>query len=112
MHLYRHLSKNDAITILEMIHSCSFCDSEEKFRGIMDRIPSLFRYDYSVGAAAQFGENGQIKSYDAVNMSYPSEWIARYIALSEHKRDPIFKANFQNYRLQYFKDILARYGFP
>ncbi len=94
MQLHQQLSKNDAITILEMIHTCTLCDSEENFRGIMNRLPSLFRHDYSIIAAAQFGDDGLMMSYDAINISYPSEWIARYIALSEHKLDPVFRAHF------------------
>ncbi len=112
MQLHQQLSKNDAITVLEMIYACAFCDNEEKFRGVMNGLPSLFQHDYSVVAAAQFGDNGVMKSYDAINVSYPSEWIARYAAQNEHKLDPVFRAHCQDYRLQYFSDILARYSYP
>ena len=107
-----HLSKRDAISLLELIHKSTSCADEKDFRDIFESLKGLFAHDYAICTLAGIGSNGAIQSYDAINLSYPSEWIARYIAQQEHRVDPIIKANFTRYRLQYFGDILREFCYP
>ena len=107
-----HLSKRDAISLLELIHKSTLCADEKDFRDIFESLKSLFAHDYAICALAGMGSNGTIQSYDAINFSYPGEWIARYIEQQEHRVDPILKSNFTRYRLQYFGDILREFYYP
>ncbi len=104
--LHEVLSRSDAVSLLELIHACTTCADELAFREIMGRTGALLPHDYSIAVLA--GRNGGSSDafYDAINVSYPSEWIAMYIAQREHERDPIFRANFRSFKLQYFGDIL------
>lgn len=106
------ITKRDAIALLELIHECVSCDDEERFRVIIGKMQALFSHDYAISVMAETGKDGILKSYDAMNLSYPSEWIAMYIAQREHEHDPVLRANYQNFRLQYFEDILKQYDYP
>lgn len=111
IHLNGIISNRDAIGLLEIIHQCVLCTNEEQFRKIERNLRSLITYEYAI-SVGEIGGNGALKAYDVLNLSYPSEWIAMYIARQEHRCDPILRANYQNFRLQYFEDSLKQYYYP
>ena len=112
LNLHDVVSHRDAVALLETIHLCSGCRNEEQYRIIINKLHDLISYDYAISVVADINRDGTLNAYDAMNLGYPSEWIAMYIAHRERERDPILRANYQNFRLQYFQEVLKRYEHP
>lgn len=98
------LSKQDAICLLELIHKSLSCTIEDDLRELMRRLSSLIPYGFAICGLAKIDNNGMLKSYEVVNISYPNEWLDLYITRKYHQIDPIIKENFTNFRLQYWTD--------
>lgn len=112
MHLKQCLSKQDAVSLLELIHAATLCASEQDFRDIMTKLKLLMPHDYAIAAVAQSDGDHRIKSYDAINISYPSEWLSLYVQGNEHLGDPTLQANFSSFRVMYLADILKKWKNP
>lgn len=98
------LSKQDAICLLELIHKSISCTEEDNLKELMNRLSCLIPYDSAICLLAQKEVNDMIKSYEVINISYPTEWIELYTLRKYHHIDPIIKENFTKFRLQYWAD--------
>ncbi len=105
------LTKQDLISLLELIHSSLSCTSEKSLRALMSRLNSLIQYNYSLCVLAEADRNGSM-SYDAINISYPAEWLELYIVRNFKQIDPILIENYKKFDLQYFDDTFKQYGCP
>lgn len=106
--LTKIISKEDAICLLELIHSSLSCTKEEEFRKLIGKLNCLIPFDFAVCGLAQADPDGRVKSYETVNISYPIEWLNIYLTRKYHQVDPIFKCNFKNFGLQYWSDTYKR----
>ncbi len=98
------LSKQDAINLLELIHSSLSCNEEDDMRELIKRLNFLIPYDFATCLLAQRELKGMIKSYEVINVNYPDEWIELYTTKKYHQIDPIIKENFCKFSLQYWAD--------
>ena len=112
MHLKNLLSRNDAISLLELIQKSFLCTEEEDLRTLILDLKSLIPYDHAVCLLGKKGINNNVSSYDAINVSFPSEWCDLYVMKGFHKIDPIVKENFLNFSLQYWADTYKKYETP
>ncbi len=99
------LTKQDLISLLELIHSSLSCTTEEDLRELITgRFKYLVPHDAAICVLGQKGSNGKRESYDGINISCPNEWLELYVLKQWHKIDPILKENFVRFRLQYCDD--------
>lgn len=106
------LSKRDAISILELIHTSLFCSTEEDFRTLESELSQLIPYNFSVSGLAKMDDHSCLISYDIINLGYPSEWLEVYTRKNFYQIDSIVKENFTNFRLQRWKDTFKKYSTP
>jgi LuxR family transcriptional regulator, quorum-sensing system regulator CviR len=104
MVLGRLLSKSDGIILLEMIDEGLKCSNETDFKTLIGRLSQLIPYEYALSALAQMNFDNSVRSYDIININYPTEWLALYFKKDFYKIDPIVIENFDSFRLQYWAD--------
>jgi LuxR family transcriptional regulator, quorum-sensing system regulator CviR len=103
------VSKNDALTLLEIIGDCLSCNSISDACNVMVKVGSLLDYNNAVYGLAKLDGHGAIIDYQVLNFSYPVEWLELYRKHDFHKKDPIALENFSNYKLQYWADTYDKY---
>jgi DNA-binding CsgD family transcriptional regulator len=101
------LSKRDMAHLLDLIHKSASCRTENAFRELIHILGNMIPYDYAIAGYAKLN-GGNIKSYDVLNITYPSEWLECYVIKNYHKVDPIAKENFTNFGLQYWDDTFKK----
>src|SRR5574340_557287 len=94
MHLKNLLSKKDAVCLLELIQKSFLCTKEEDIRNLISDLKRLLPFDYAVCLLGEKGINNNVSSYNAINVSFPSEWFELYVIKNFHRIDPIVKENF------------------
>mgnify|MGYP001559702632 FL=1 len=112
MHLKNLLSKNDAICLLELIQKSFLCSKEEDLRNLISDLKILIPFDHAVCLLGKKGISDNVSSYNALNVSFPSEWFDLYVMKNFHKIDPIVKENFLSFALQYWADTYKKYNPP
>jgi DNA-binding CsgD family transcriptional regulator len=103
------ISKQDALTLLEIIQDCLSCESPTDACNIMNKTRSLIDFDKAVYGLAKLDNNGNIMNFNTLNFSYPLEWLTIYRKNMFHKKDPIALENFSNFKLQYWADTYKKY---
>jgi DNA-binding CsgD family transcriptional regulator len=98
------LTRRDACSTLELINDCLICSDLDQFRQLIINLRKIIAFEFATCLISKKGEKGQLKSLDIVNVNYPSEWIELYVANDYKQIDPILKANFRDFRLQYWSD--------
>lgn len=104
MELKNLLSKNDAITMLELIDQSLYTVTKEDLESLVRRISDLVVFDSAFCGFAKTDGRGNLKSYDFAKVDYPEAWIETYFAKGYLKVDPVLKKNFTNFPFQYWKD--------
>lgn len=94
------LAKHNAIRLLELIHKSLLCTKEEELRELILDLKDLISYDYAICGFAKIDNNGRVKSYKIINISYPVEWFDLYLTRKYYQIDPIVKENFTKFQLQ------------
>lgn len=106
----RHLSKLDAVTLLEIIHRSVACSSEQELVAIMARLGELLPYQASLACLSTL-QHGSPTGLQVVNVDYPGEYLSVLSASGLIAHDPIVAENFKTYRLQYWADTFRQQTF-
>lgn len=111
-HLRKNLSYNDALVVLELIQRSLSCPDENSFRALIDDIRLLIPFDFAVCGTAHFAGGGAIDAFDIVNINYPAEWLAIYLAKGYHRVDPVIREHLGSFALQYWGDSFRKWTAP
>lgn len=106
------LSKRDAVTLLELIHTSLSCSGEEDFKKLVSKLNEVISYDFAISGLAKTDGYGNVVSYKIINVNYPAEWLELYTAKNLYEVDSLIKENFTNFRLQRWKDTFRKYMTP
>lgn len=98
------LTKQELIYLLELVHKSILCNKEEDFRELMEELRYLIPYDFAICVLGKKGIKGDIERLEAINISFPSEWLSLYISGKYHQIDPIIKENFTKFGIQRWSD--------
>lgn len=104
----KNISKHDAITLLEVINQSLSCSSEEQIVQLMGRLGDLLPYQAAISCMGSFGENGDIKEMNVVNVDYPEEYLAELTQRGLLTKDPVVIENYKSFHLQYWADTLSQ----
>ena len=104
------VSKNDALTVLEVIGDCLSCVTIQDAHNIMTKTCTLIDVSNAVYGLAKLNQQGGIENYKILNFSYPLEWLNLYNKDELHKQDPIALENFSSYKLQFWADTYKKYN--
>ncbi len=106
----KHLSKQDALILLELIHESLACGSEDEIRNVMSKLNVLIPYQAAISCISRIGANGTMESMQVVNVDYPVEYVVELGKRNLVVKDPIVIENFKSFKLQYWADTLKRQG--
>jgi len=101
---YDLLSGNDALTLLEIIHSSLSCNSGNDFIALFPRMQRLFPFDFAHAMLCCNDEKKGIVPVHAQNINFPKEWLSEFVSRDYFKVDTVVKENFTKYRPQYWAD--------
>ena len=104
----RHLSKQDAIILLELISESLACSTEEEVLRLMNRLSELLPYQAAVSCMSTLGANGEIEALKVVNVDYPEDYLAELGKDGLMMQDPVVMENFRSFRLQYWADTIKQ----
>ena len=105
----RHISKNDAVSLLEIIHDSLSCISEDQVRNVMSRLSALLPYQAAISCISRTA-NGAPEAMQVVNVNYQPEYVAELVTRGLVAKDPIVIENFKTFKLQYWADTIRRQG--
>lgn len=106
------LSKQDTVSLLELIQASLVCDREEQLKALIQGMRSLLPFDSAVCSMVKT-ENGELtEQCDVINVSYPTEWLELYFESDFHLIDPILIENFTKFGVQYWSDTYKKHGSP
>ncbi|MBI1920946.1 MAG: autoinducer binding domain-containing protein [Geobacter sp.] len=106
------VSHCDALKIAELIEQAAAVRSKEEMLDLMLGMRGLITFEYGTSVFASVDGEGKLKRAEAINLTYPMEWLHIYVSRSFHEVDPIFKENFASYGLQYWDDTFRRCPAP
>jgi len=106
--LTTHLSGNDALSLLGIIHRSIDCDSTEDFKGLVQGVQELLTCDFAIAALGYRDETGGVVIVDGVNISFPEEWCAVYKAENYLRFDPVVNEHFTTYEPQSWSQARRR----
>ncbi len=104
----KHLSKQDAIILLEMISESLVCSSEEQVLRLMSKLSALLPYQAALSCISKLGATGAIEDLKVVNVDYPADYLAELAKRELVMKDPIVRENFKSFRLQYWADTFEQ----
>ncbi|MGA1794430.1 MAG: autoinducer binding domain-containing protein, partial [bacterium] len=106
MELNKILSKQDLISLLEIIYSGLSCQDEDDVTELICQLKNVIPFEFAISLLVKMDSNGILKydNYHILNINYPDEWIDLYMRRQFYKVDPIFTENFSKFKLQYWAD--------
>ncbi len=104
----KHLSKQDAIILLEMISESLACSSEDQVLRLMSKLGALLPYHAALSCISKLGATGAIEDLKVVNVDYPADYLAELAKRELVMKDPIVRENFKSFRLQYWADTFKQ----
>ena len=110
--LTRLLSKQDTVTLLELIQASLACEREEQLKELIHGMRSLLPFDFAVCSLVKTETGELTEQCDVINVSYPAEWLDLYFERDFHLIDPIILEHFTSYGVQYWTDTYKKFGCP
>lgn len=103
------LSGNDAIQLLELIHTSISCENDDDFKGLFPKIRNLFPFDYAIAILG----NQKDSNYHAsggVEIDFPEEFFREYGSMDYLRKDLLIKESLESRKLQYWPYDWVRLG--
>lgn len=108
----KYFSKNDALSLLAVLEASSSCKEKEDFRVLLNYFGGLFGAEFSLCFLATLTENDVFTSFEALNASFPADWLEQYISKGYYLIDPVAVEHFRSYEVQYWKRTYRKYSPP
>lgn len=102
------LTKNCAMSLLEITEKCLHCNSEEDYKAIFILLNKLFPFDNATSGLAELNNNNDVTAYELLNISYPEEWIKIYNKQKFSDIDVIVRHNFSSFTPQYWDNTYKK----
>lgn len=102
------LTKREAVSLLEIIHSISICTNSENLKGHISKLKSIVPFE---SAGAMLNSSQGDKNQGAIvefNIDYPPGFVEEYFKRGYAGIDPIVKDNMGDYGLKYWEDTLEK----
>lgn len=110
--LKKFLSKNDALSLLEIMDASIMCKEEDDLKDLLNYFGKLFGAEFSLCLLASLDQKDRIASVDVVNAGFPADWLDRYISRGYLHIDPVAAENFRNYEVQFWGVTYGKYPPP
>jgi len=110
--LHSLLSGNDATTLLEIIHKCLSCETEDDFTALFPKIQELIPFDFATTALGYRDDNNSIVAVYHVNVSFSEEWFSEYMLKNYLQTSAVIRENFTSFELQYWTEAWKKLRQP
>jgi len=101
---FKNLSAQDALALLDIIHTGLSCSSEKDIRKLLDRLSDLLPYQASLACLGRFNDDQTVESFKVINIDYPEDYLKELMHRGLVEKDPVVQENFRSYRIQYWQD--------
>ncbi len=109
---YDLLSGNEALTLLEIIHSSLSCNTGNEFKALFPKLQELFPFDFATGVLGHLDSSNVIVPAHHINISFSEEWFFEYLSRGYLQKDTIVRENFTSYKLQYWAKVKGKVRLP
>lgn len=106
----KHLSKQDAIILLELIYESLACTSQEQVQCVIGKLQSLVPYQAATSCISRIAIDGTVEEIQIVNVDYPMDYLAELVTSGLIWHDPAVIEHFRHKRfeLQHWSDFISR----
>lgn len=108
----KFVSHNDALKVAELIEQAAAVRGKEEMLDLMLGVRDLVTFEYCISSFLSLDGAGKLKRAEAINLTYPMEWLHIYVSRAFYEVDPIFRENFASFGLQYWDDTFRRSPAP
>jgi DNA-binding CsgD family transcriptional regulator len=109
---YDMLSGNEALTLLEIIHSSLSCNSGNDFEALFPKIQRLIPFDFATVVLGHLDDRNGIVTAHHVNISFSEEWFHEYLSRGYLQKDTNVRENFTSYKLQNWTNVTEKLRQP
>jgi DNA-binding CsgD family transcriptional regulator len=103
-----YLSHTEALELLELIHASVSCTTHEAFWGLFSRLQNLIPFAHAVAVLGNLDSDGDAKIVQAVNVSYPDEWVRLYMEKNFAPMDAVVQEHFSSFKPFCWKEIYSQ----
>ncbi|MBI5846343.1 MAG: LuxR family transcriptional regulator [Nitrospirae bacterium] len=107
--LKKFLSKDDALSLLEIMDASIMCKEEGDLKDLLTYFGKLFGAEFSCCLLAALDQDDRIASVDMLNANFPSGWLDRYVSRGYLHTDPVATEHFRNYAVQFWERTYRTY---
>ncbi|MEZ4600100.1 MAG: LuxR C-terminal-related transcriptional regulator [Syntrophotaleaceae bacterium] len=104
------LSSTDAAMLLELIHGCLGCTSEEEFTPLLQKTKELFSFDFAGTLFGRMDSSNDLVITHGINVSFPEEWLNEYLARNYFYLDIATKETFVHCRVKCWSYLTNNYS--
>lgn len=108
----KHMSKRDAVSLLELIHAGTKCNDISTFNNLMKKLGNIISYDYACCELARFGKEHIVDTMVLHNIGFPDEYLGMYQRDGWRRIDPIQKDVVSQSGARYWADIFRKNNPP
>jgi DNA-binding CsgD family transcriptional regulator len=106
--VHAFLSHAETVELLELIHGTVSCETNDDFLILFTRLQALIPFECAIAVLGSMERNGSSRIVQAVNVSYPEEWVRTYIDKNFAPRDVVVQEHFNTFRPFCWEDAYAR----
>lgn len=106
---FKSFSKDEIVSILEVIQSSLACKDENDIRKLLERIKGLVCADRSICGVGTCEDMKLAEVKHIINVDYPVEWLMLYNRMKLYEKDPIIWWQAQNNGPQLWTDTYKLY---
>lgn len=99
------ITNKDALFLFELLIILNMNCSIVSFIEVVKNLKKIIPYEKSVSGIANTKADGEIISYELINISYPDSWLEIYQEKNYEIVDPVMQNNFRTYNLFHWKDL-------
>lgn len=107
-----HLSRREAVTLLELIDAARCCTDITGFNRLIRLLDGLFSFDKAVCGIARLDGADGLDAHKIINISYPDEWLTIYEERGFSAIDPVVHAHFSELTPKIWSDTYRHRGRP
>jgi DNA-binding CsgD family transcriptional regulator len=102
----RNLTNGEMVSILELIDRSVRVGSPEELKALEPGIQELFEFEYLSCGMGVFDANRDLKIPYLLNVSYPEDYMSKYLSDGLIRLDPVVTIELESPRLYYLADVL------
>lgn len=106
---YSQLTRRELVSLLEIVDKSLHVATKQDLTALLQDVQKLVPAEHTVSALAETTPNGRyVGPLQLVNLSYPTDWLSRYIEADYATVDPILQHHFDHFEAQVWSQTYRR----